>query len=105
MIARYVGTPKVRSLYSVLWTWTGLLGSTAREWVAEDDCMWWYTERALVGTLAAASWMNGGQALLRNTRARRGVVQRNILAGVTCISTLARPNSSPRQSSIGATSV
>ncbi len=63
MIARYVGTPKVRSLYSVLWTWTGLLGSTARGWVADDDCMWWYTERALVGTLAAASWMNGGQAL------------------------------------------
>src|SRR5258708_9661438 len=100
MIARYVGTPKARSLYSVLGTWTGLLGSTAREWVAEDDCMWWYTERALVGTLAAASWMKVGK-LLRNTRARKGVVQRNMLAGVTCISTLARPNSSPRQSSIG----
>lgn len=63
MSARHVGTPKIRSLYSVLWRWTGLLRTTARGWVAEDDCMWWYTERALVGTLAAASWLNGGQAL------------------------------------------
>ncbi len=63
MTARRVTTPGIRSLHSLLWTWTGLVSTTAREWVAEKDCLWWYTERALVSTLAAAAWVDGGQAL------------------------------------------
>jgi hypothetical protein len=63
MIARHVTTPKLRELHSLLWRWTGLISTTARQWVAEKDCLWWYTERALVSTLAAAAWLDGGQAL------------------------------------------
>ena len=63
MKTRFVWTPKLRSLYPILWEWTGLVQSISRDWARENDCVWWYTERALVGTLAAAAWQCGGQAL------------------------------------------
>jgi hypothetical protein len=54
--------------------WIALIIQSCKEWDWED-CPWWTTERALVSTLAAAAWQNGGVALeeYSNEKKRGGI--------------------------------
>ena len=75
MLSKHVIPGRLKSLYSPLWEWVYLVEKICREW-SWKDCPWWYTERALVGTLAAATWYARGVALEEYSNQRRSGAER-----------------------------
>ena len=66
--------PKLRILSRVLEQWVKINIRCARAWEADKHVPWWYGERALLGMLAAAVWLEGGIAFEEfSTRKRVGV--------------------------------
>ena len=48
--------PRLRCLAPALTTWIRLNGQLAERWCEQDDCPWWYRERALLGTFCGSLW-------------------------------------------------
>src|SRR6266446_5202272 len=71
MISKRVRSRGLSSLEPVLWEWVYLVESICRQWDWKD-CPWWYTERALIGTLAAAGWYTRGGIALEEYSNYRG---------------------------------
>jgi len=61
----YVWTRKLQNFEPILERWIQLVGKATEAWYRDEepDCPWWYGERSSVGLLAAAAWMEEGEAL------------------------------------------
>jgi hypothetical protein len=52
---------KLAFLEDILWEWVGIQERSIR--LYENDCAWWYGERASMGAFAGAVWRAGGYVL------------------------------------------
>ena len=69
LIPELVKSKELRSFNTVLWDWIKVVKQIAATW-SWDDCPWWYTERALVSTLAAGVWNSRGIAFEEYSNAK-----------------------------------
>jgi hypothetical protein len=79
-------TPRLRCLVPVLRRWIALNGQLAEHWLKQDDCPWWYKERALLGTFCGSLWLSDNLALeeysdLKRVRNKRGQLTPDTYAG------------------------
>jgi len=61
-IQSYINSGTIRSLHPILTAWLEVIGKYL-DCFDNEDCPWWYNERATLSSFAAAVWAAGGIAL------------------------------------------